>query len=214
MKPPLIVVFLKWPKPGYVKTRLASKVGNAKAVTIYKALVRAVGLRLAQCQKEHLAICYAPASEADSIQRWIADDVFRECEIQHWWPQPEMDLGGRQAAAVEKAFALNYESVALIGTDCIDLDADTFARTWTALDEGAGWVFGPANDGGYYLGATKQGAANAESVFAKVRWSSEHTLSDCQKNITSRDSSFFTIETLADVDEYDDWQLVKNRLPS
>ena len=115
---------------------------------------------------------------------------------------------------VEKAFALNYESVALIGTDCIDLDADTFARTWTALDEGAGWVFGPANDGGYYLGATKQGAANAESVFAKVRWSTEHTLSDCQKNITSRDSSFLTIETLADVDEYDDWQLVKNRLPS
>ena len=48
MKPPLIVVFLKWPKPGCVKTRLASKVGNAEAVTIYKALVRAVGLRLAQ----------------------------------------------------------------------------------------------------------------------------------------------------------------------
>ena len=214
MKPPLIVVFLKWPEPGRVKTRLAANVGDAKAVTIYKALVREVGRRLAQCQREELAICFAPAAKAGSIQEWISHDAFRECEIHHWWPQPETDLGGRQAAAVEQAFAHGYHKVALIGTDCIDLNADTFARTWANLSKEADWVFGPANDGGYYLGATKQGAASPHSVFANVRWSTEHTLSDCQKNVTAQNNTPLIIETLADIDDYDDWQSVKNRLPN
>ena len=213
MKPPLIVVFLKWPEPGRVKTRLAANVGDAKAVAIYRALVREVGRLLAQCQREELAICFTPADKAGSIQEWIANDAFRECKIHHWWPQPETDLGGRQAAAVGRAFAHGYDTVALIGTDCIDLDADTFAQTWTALHEGADWVFGPADDGGYYLGATKQGAASPHSVFANVRWSTEHTLSDCQKNVTAQNNALLIIETLADVDDYDDWQSVKDRLP-
>ena len=213
MKPPLIVVFLKWPEPGRVKTRLAATVGKSEAVTIYKSLVRAVGLRLAACRTEHLAICYAPASQAGSIQQWIEHDAFREREVQHWWPQPETDLGGRQAAAVERAFAMGYENVALIGTDCVDLNARTFIQTWAALEQDADWVFGPANDGGYYLAATKQRTASPKSVFANVRWSTEHTLADCQKNITSQDSTFLIIETLADVDDYDDWNSVKDRLP-
>ena len=214
MKPPIIIVFLKWPEPRRVKTRLAAKVGNTEAVAIYKSLVRAVGLRLAQCQLEHLAICYAPASRADSIQRWIKNDAFRECEIQHWWPQPETDLGGRQTAALKQAFTLGYEKAALIGTDCIDLDASTFTQTWASREQETEWVFGPAKDGGYYLGATKRGSAAPESVFAKVRWSTKHTLTDCQNNIASQDSSFLTIETLADIDDYDDWLSIKDRLPS
>lgn len=211
--PPIIIVFLKWPELGKVKTRLAAAVGDEEAARIYRALVRQVGRCLLRCScEEHLAVCFAPAAKGAAIRDWIEDEAFPDCTIQHWWPQPETDLGGRQAHALSRAFELGYKKAALIGTDCVDLEPEIFAKAWKALDHEADWVFGPANDGGYYLGATKPGPATPKAAFEDVRWSTEHTLKDCKTRIQKAEGRIFTLETLVDIDDYSDWQKVKDRV--
>ena len=208
--PPLIIVFLKWPEPGRVKTRLARSVGDEEAVRIYRGLVREVGRCLAQCQGTEVAICYSPANCETSIRDWITRSFAPVVPI-HWWPQPESGLGERQAFSVQAAFAAGYEKVALIGTDCIDLTPELFASAWEALDT-ADWAFAPANDGGYCLAAIHRRGPTADKVFANVRWSSESTLGDCQANLESVSASFLILETLLDIDDYDDWRLVADRV--
>ena len=209
---PLIVVFLKWPEPGKVKTRLAKTVGDDRAASIYRALVRELGRILTSCTREDLAVCYSPASQVQAIQTWLRDDGFTHCPIAHWWAQPESDLGERQAWAVDQAFARGYNQVALIGTDCIDLNRALFQQTWIALEK-SDWVFGPAKDGGYYLGATKPASPSPRDLFQGVRWSSQHTLSDCLANLESRQGSAKILETLKDIDDYEDWISIEDRLP-
>ncbi len=209
---PLIVVFLKWPEPGRVKTRLATHLGSEKAMVIYRALVREVGAALASCVEEDVAVCFSPADRVDDIEQWLTHEVFTERPVHHWWPQPETDLGGRQAWAIERAWESGYDCVALIGTDCIDIDRALFQRTWAGLEK-ADWVFGPAKDGGYYLGATKKAAAvDSRVVFEGVRWSSAHTLEDCLDRIERQAGSAVLLDPLTDVDDVNDWNSVAERV--
>ena len=208
---PLLIVFLKLPLPGQVKTRLAQSLGTEKALAIYHALVREIGSTLSECSTEDLAVCYSPAHETKRVRHWLTPDAFTRHPIQHWWPQPEADLGERQAWAIDQAFARGYDRVALIGTDCVDMDNALFQEMWAALDL-ADWVFGPARDGGYYLGATKPGAPEARTIFQNVRWSSEHTLEDCLDALRASDAKVTLLKTLVDIDHYQDWLSVEDRV--
>lgn len=208
----LVIVFLKWPEPGQVKTRLARDVGDAEAAAIYRELTAAVGRQLAACQGEDLAVCYAPADRATELEAWISREVFPSRPVHHWWAQPEGDLGERQAWAFERAAEVGYERMAVVGTDCIDLSARLMSEAWDGLDQ-AGWVFGPARDGGYYLAATKVGALSGRKVFGGVRWSSCHALEDCLRNLETGGARHVLLETiLDDVDDFEDWNCVRDRL--
>ncbi|MFT5188001.1 MAG: rSAM/selenodomain-associated transferase 1 [Verrucomicrobiales bacterium] len=208
---PLIIVFLKWPEPGQVKTRLAKSVGSEAAATIYRALVRELGHILSQCRSEDLAVCYAPASKEEAIQSWLSEEAFADHRIQHWWAQPETDLGERQAWAVDQAFAAGYDRVALLGTDCINVDQGVFQEAWKLLDE-SDWVFGPAEDGGYYLGATRKDSHTPREIFNEVRWSTEHTLSDCLANLEAQQGKVSILKILKDIDDYEDWISIQDRV--
>ncbi len=208
---PVIVVFLKWPEPGKVKTRLAQTVGQAEAVRIYRGLVAAVGRLLETCSGVDIAVCFDPPAREAAVRDWLQTGPFRQLRIAHWWPQQPTDLGGRQVAAVETALQTGYRKVALIGTDCVDWNAAMIRKVWEALDV-ADWVFGPALDGGYYLGALRASAPSASEVFAKVRWSSAHTLEDCLAHLNARGGVPAFIEKLKDVDDYEDWISVRDRV--
>ncbi len=210
--PPLILVFLKWPEPGRVKTRLAVSVGEWEAVRIYRALVREVGGILGRCGEEHLAVCYAPPEREWDIRRWITEEALPvERSVNHWWAQSRGDLGRRQRWAVARAFAEGYERVAMIGTDCVDLDQSLIREAWDILEK-ADWVFGPAADGGYYLGALRRNAPSPVEVFRGVRWSTEHTLADCLKNLERAGGTVTLLKSLQDVDAYENWVAVRERL--
>jgi glycosyltransferase A (GT-A) superfamily protein (DUF2064 family) len=132
-------------------------------------------------------------------------------EPAHWWAQPEGDLGRRQAWAVRQAFDLGYERVALIGTDCLGIDGSLMREAWRSLEE-SDWVFGPTEDGGYYLAATQNGRISPEVVFSGVRWSAACTLSDCLERLTGAGGTVSRLKTLEDVDTYEDWIKVRDRV--
>src|SRR5437868_1323023 len=152
--PCTVLVFLKYPAAGRVKTRLAADVGPDRAAELYRGWVGDVFAALQPARQAARVVGYFAGGTADDFADWhaLADE---------WRPQPAGDLGGRLAAG----FAAAAGPVVAVGTDCPELDAglvrDAFARL---ADCDA--VFGPAADGGYYL----VGAARAlPEVFAGGR---------------------------------------------
>jgi glycosyltransferase A (GT-A) superfamily protein (DUF2064 family) len=85
----------------------------------------------------------------------------------------------------------------IVGTDIPALGADQVARAFAELGR-ADWVFGPAEDGGYWLiGARRRPALRLP--FAGVRWSTRHALADTLANLRGARPAF--LEVLRDVDE-------------
>ncbi|MGQ0675333.1 MAG: TIGR04282 family arsenosugar biosynthesis glycosyltransferase [Rhodospirillales bacterium] len=83
------------------------------------------------------------------------------------------DLGQRMARPFRR---LPRGPVVLVGSDVPDLTPGTIARAFDLLRSHDA-VFGPADDGGYWL-AGFTGAWRRRRLFFDVRWSTRHALSD------------------------------------
>jgi len=90
-----VLIFLKAPRPGHVKTRLAKEVGNETACSIYKQLVEHTLRQIPNSL--HVTIHYSPADALSDFQDWLGKGY-------DYHPQPELDLGGRMSHACDRAF--------------------------------------------------------------------------------------------------------------
>ena len=163
MSTPRILMFLKAPQPGKVKTRLAAEIGDQAAVSVYRQLV--------ENQLNHLpphwelVMHFAPADAAPAMRHWLGD--------RNWVPQGDGDLGDRMAAAVRQAFDDGPGPVFCIGADCPALGPDLLYEAARHLQEDEDVVFGPAADGGYYLLGVQRFEA---ALFTGIPWSTSETL--------------------------------------
>jgi rSAM/selenodomain-associated transferase 1 len=169
--PGTVLVFLKHPTPGAVKTRLAADVGPDRAAELYRGWIGTVFDQLQPVRGTARVVGYYAGGSRADFAPWhhLADD---------WRPQPDGDLGDRLAAG----FAAAGGPAVAVGTDCLELDAELIRGAFAELaDHDA--VFGPAADGGYYLVGAARPIAG---FFQGIRWSSEHTLADhldvCRRN--------------------------------
>jgi len=208
----LLVVFVKHPEPGWVKTRLAAGVGEAAAVAVYRELVK---LTL-QAVGDWLRPAASPPSEGGGRQVWIYfDPENKEAEVRAWlaastegWsptahfvPQPPGDLGKRLESIYQQAFALDSYAVAAIGTDCPGLTAATLKNAFEAVRR-ADLVLGPALDGGYYLIGL---ARDYPALFTDIPWSSNHTLAATRAAARHLGLTTAELPALADIDTEEDW---------
>jgi uncharacterized protein len=185
---PVLLVFLKYPEPGKVKTRLAKEFGAEVAARLYREWVGGV-LRAVQSARPSMRVVgYFDGAPAERFREWGG-------LVDEWLPQPAGGLGGRLAAG----FAWGHERggpVLAIGTDCLDLHAFhlgaavEYLRTTDA-------VFGPASDGGYYLVGTRR---HVPGFFDGVPWSSPHTLADHRERCRELGLSVVLLPELADID--------------
>ncbi len=199
MKTPVIIAFCKYPRPGYVKTRLAADVGDAAAVAIYETLLAET---LRHLPLGDVWLAYDPPSHGAEFAQWLQQHV---PEVQGYTlvPQPSGDLGARLLALTQQALAAGATSVSLIGTDCPGLRAHHFSQAWEALELGADVVFGPAADGGYYLQALRQ---PHPALFHDIPWSTAETLAICTQRAEALGLRVTRLETLRDIDTVTDWQ--------
>ncbi|WFB37891.1 TIGR04282 family arsenosugar biosynthesis glycosyltransferase [Kiritimatiellota bacterium B12222] len=189
-----ILLFLKAPRPGTVKTRLAKDLGEDQACEAYKMLVRR---QLENLPKDaELLIHFAPANAHAEMNEWLGP--------QHRYiPQCEGDLGQRLSFAVKQAFEHHTSPVFCIGSDCPQLETGHFIEANNHLKKDADLVLGPTEDGGYYLiGMTRY----MPELFTNIAWSSEHTLRDTLKAANALNLSTALLEQLWDVDELCDWE--------
>jgi rSAM/selenodomain-associated transferase 1 len=216
----LLLIFVKWPEPGKVKTRLAQSVGNQEATEIYRILVRRVLELLAPLMADTADrpdsegvstwILFAPSSRGQEAIGWLQD----EASSAGWHldriivkPQACGDLGNRLRVAFGQGFEAGFERVAAIGTDCVELDCGLLRESWQQLSGGCDLVFGPATDGGYYLVAMN--SPEARVVFEGIPWSCAATLASSLEVAGSSGFRVNLLEKLSDVDTADDWQRVR-----
>jgi uncharacterized protein len=181
-----LIIFVRHPKLGKVKTRLAASVGNEKALAIYNKLL----------QHTHTITVDVPADKFV----FYADDV-PEHDLWNGYyklqQQQTQDLGERMLHAFKHVFTLGYNKVCIIGSDCYELNTTTIINAFSSLHE-KDVVIGPANDGGYYLlGLHKPEAA----LFDGIRWSTNTVLQTTLEKTHRLQLSYTLLETLMDMDE-------------
>ncbi|MBU1229483.1 MAG: TIGR04282 family arsenosugar biosynthesis glycosyltransferase [Proteobacteria bacterium] len=161
-----VIVFLKYPEAGQVKTRLAADIGGPAAARLARhfaeaTLAAAAGLGLP------VSVCYAPSERGPDITAWLGPGL-------DYAPQQGADLGQRMRKAFAAAFALGAERAVLVGTDAPDRPVEFFSEALERLDD-HDVVLGPALDGGYHLIAMQRDRF-APEAFAGIEWSSPRVL--------------------------------------
>jgi rSAM/selenodomain-associated transferase 1 len=182
-----LVVFVKAPRLGAVKRRLAADIGAVCATAFYRRTLASVLARLRRDRRWRLSLAVTPDRDAWRSGFWP--------DRLHRIPQGTGDLGKRIARVMA---AMPPGPVVVVGSDVPDLDIGHVAPAFHALGR-ADAVFGPAPDGGYWLVGLKR-RRPLPGLFDAVRWSTEHALCDTLANLPPGASVAF-IETLEDIDD-------------
>jgi uncharacterized protein len=192
-EPALVLVFLKAPRLGSVKTRLAREVGSAEAVRIYRLLVeRQMTAIPAEWRTE---IRFSPDDAGTEMRVWLGDRFT-------YRPQGEGDLGARLARGFEDAFRHGAGRVIAIGGDCPELDAETLVGAAGHLDAND-LVLGPARDGGYYLIGLRRPAPR---IFAGIPWSTAAVLAATLARSAESGLRHALLAMKEDIDDLPGWR--------
>lgn len=162
-----LIIFAKRPVPGRVKTRLSPPLSLAEAAGLYRAMLLDVIAKAATLPGVDKHIFYVPEEGAAAFFAETAPGM--ACS-----PQDGDDLGERMANAFRALFAAGYGRVAIIGSDLPDLPLSRVEEAFALLESGeADAVFGPSEDGGYFLVA--MGELHG-GLFREIPWSSGEVL--------------------------------------
>lgn len=181
-----LVLFARAPRLGVGKRRLAADVGDLAALRFERAMLDRLGRRLARDRRWRLRLAVTPDSACRRPRLWP-----RGVPID---PQGQGDLGVRMLRALGRC---RPGPALLVGTDIPALAASHVAAAFRLLGR-CDVVFGPAEDGGFWLVGARRPATLA-GAFAEVRWSGPQALADVLANLPGLVSVGFAAR-LEDVD--------------
>lgn len=195
----LLIIFVKNPLPGKVKSRLAKTLGNKAALHIYLEL-------LDHTRKITTAL---PLNKVVFFSDFLEADGFWEPSYEKQL-QSGQDLGMRMELAFEWGFRMGNAQVCIIGSDCYELNGQIILQAFDVLDH-KDVVLGPTYDGGYYLLGMK---VLHRELFRKKKWSTDSVTSDTVKDLQQLRLTWDRLPTLHDVDvEADLPEALRARLP-
>ena len=172
-----LILFVKAPRFGGVKSRLSRDVGLLAAWAFYRRTLQATLRRLGRDPRWRTWIALAPDRAAFRPLRPRPPVRART------FAQGGGDLGARMARAFAR---LPPGPAVLVGGDIPGILPAHLAEAFRRLGAFDA-VFGPAADGGYWLAGFRRrglgGAALAARAFKGVRWSSVHALADTLANL-------------------------------
>ena len=177
----LVVVFARAPRLGTVKRRLAAAIGDRAALRFHAATL-ARTLRGLKADRRFATIVAVTPDRARGP--WL-----------HGLPSLSQGAGDLDARMGRVFRRRPRRRVAIVGCDIPDFSPGDAAGALHLL-RGAGAVFGPARDGGYWLVAL--GGRRPAHPFARVRWSSAFALADTLANF--RRHRVGLLRVLSDVD--------------
>ena len=187
----LIIVFVRTPELGKVKTRLAKTIGDQAALTIYKLLLKHTATVLHELSFDKV-VYYS--EKIDNNDFWEASLFEKKL-------QKGADLGERMHHAFDTAFNKGYKKVLIIGSDLFDLTSSLITSAFEAL-ETYDISIGPSLDGGYYLLGMKK---LQPEVFKNKKWGTdsvlENTLQDLKKQKIKLLKALNDIDTLEDLQQ-------------
>ncbi len=181
-----LIIFIRNPVLGKVKSRLAATVGEERALDIYKKLLL----------HTHTISKNIAADKFIFYEDFLNDKDIWENDIYKKFLQEGGNLGDRMKRAFGKLFSKGYQEIIIVGSDCYELTTAMLNDAYRALSL-ADLVIGPASDGGYYLLGMKE---FVPALFDNKNWSSETVYMDTVKQASQLNCTVASLITLNDVD--------------
>lgn len=199
-----LIIFARCPDPGRCKARLIPALGVELAITIYEALVQQTMSWMESPVDEGIAVEVHYIGDNLERLRFLCGEAAGQIKFA---PQQGENLGRRIANAFDAAFQEGSSKVAIIGTDCPDLNLESVRAAFAKLAEND-LVLGPANDGGYYLIALRK---PARKLFQNIPWGGASVLQETLRKAQHLNMTFDLLPKLADIDRPEDLSLWTGR---
>jgi rSAM/selenodomain-associated transferase 1 len=182
-------MFVKEPKLGFVKTRLAKSCGHGFVVNLYVRFVQDLIYTL-QSGKSDFKLCVHPNLE-------LLNKVFGNFDN---FLQSKGNLGTKMQRAFEEKFQSGYDKIILIGSDTPHITNTLFEESFKQLDY-HDVVLGPSLDGGYYLIGFNKDTFTSK-VFEDIKWSTPKVLEQTLQKLHTK--TVYLHQELNDIDILDD----------
>jgi len=186
-----VIVFVKNPELGKVKTRLAATLGDEKALEIYNKLIgytRDVLIEVVDAKKY---VFYS--SFIDNEDGWQNDIFDKKLQVKG-------GLGEKITEAIQSIFE-TCDQVVIIGSDCPQLTPEHIEMAFDKLHNHS-ITIGPSHDGGYYLLGMDR---FYPALFQDITWSTDTVFEETLQKVEMAGLTSFILETLSDVDYEEDW---------
>lgn len=188
----LLLVFVKNPERGKVKTRLAATLGPDRALGVYKKLLSHTINAASQTNAVREVWYSSFVDENDTIPPDFFDKKL----------QPQGNLGAKMAYAFREGFENGFSKVVIIGSDCPGISSGLLEEAYRELDK-HDLVIGPSKDGGYYLLGMNR---YLPELFENIEWSTDRVLPVTLKRAKSLSLTVGLLAELNDIDTEEDLQ--------
>ncbi len=185
-----IIIFVRNPELGKVKTRLAKEIGDKETLQVYIELLQHTHDMTSELDCDRF-VYYA--DYIDNNDLWENENFEKRL-------QEGESLGNRMMAAFFELFQQGYSKVVIVGSDCPELTTFVIEDAFDKLDA-TDVVIGPSSDGGYYLlGLTQL----IPELFKNKQWSTDTVLADTIKDTVNLRKVCLFLTELSDIDTADD----------
>ncbi|MFO7800451.1 TIGR04282 family arsenosugar biosynthesis glycosyltransferase [Rhodohalobacter sp.] len=185
-----LIIFVKNPIEGEVKTRLASSLGDEKALDVYQKLLKITARETANVNAEKLVSYSKFVEERDNFDK----NIFEKSV------QRKGDLGEKMKHAFRYGFDDGFNRIVLIGSDCPEISQSLIDKAFKELSE-ADSVIGPSDDGGYYLIGLSR---FIPQIFDDVEWSTSSVFSSTITALEDIGATYHILKKLNDIDTESD----------
>lgn len=196
-----VIIFVKAPQPGHVKTRLIPGFGAEGAAALYRAMAEDMLERLSELKRVRMEIRFTPARDYTLVRRWLG---IRRRLV----PQRGADLGSRMLAACRAAFRDGSDRCVIVGSDVPELSAGLVDEALEKLAR-HDLVLGPSRDGGYYLMGMRK---PLPALLTAMPWSTAQVYEETLRRARGLGLSIGRLRRLADIDTPEDVSRLARRL--
>ena len=198
-----VLVFMRVPEAGQVKSRLATGVGVEEAARIYQIMVRRTLGVLSDFKRSRpevtLFVFFTPADRVEILQKHYPGPWL-------FLPQVGHHLGDRMDRALRQVFALGFHHAVLVGTDLAHPEGAILEDAFRALGKGL-TPLGPARDGGFYLVGLHRPCS---SPFQFEEWGTDTVYGRTEKSLAASGLQVLKLKEKQDVDRPEDFELLRD----
>ena len=199
-----VLLFVKYPHEGKVKTRMVPFLTKKQASGLHRAMAGQTA-RMLERSGIDFFVCFYPANSKSGFVRWLGSRL-------KYMPQRGRGLGAKMRNAFRDVFSAGYERVIIIGSDIPGITGKLLLSAFKILAK-TGAVIGPAKDGGYYLIGFKKDKFRPEA-FDGILWGSASVLADTVKVLGKKFKTIGFAPELRDLDTPQDLLELRGRIKS
>jgi len=186
-----LIIFVKIPIPGQVKTRLQPHISLEESAKLYTAFLKDLDHKF---YDQNDFLCWYAVSPENFNENILS----RIIHLDNYFLQEGQDLGERIENAFQTLFRKGYEKIVLIGSDLPTISIDIISQALQGLETND-CVIGPSKDGGYYLIALSHPQS---FLFEDLPWSTSDVLKKTIEILDKKGLTYNLLPEFEDIDTY------------